>query len=79
VIELTRLNGQRFVLNAELIRTIEETPDTTITLTTGDRMLVKEPMRGVVERCVCYARTVRRFVPETCEAQPRPAETGAIK
>jgi flagellar protein FlbD len=46
VITLTRLNGTRFVVNCELIRTIEERPDTTIVLTTGDTVIVREMGRS---------------------------------
>jgi flagellar protein FlbD len=63
VIRLHRLNGKPFVLNAELIRTVEETPDTTITLVNGDHMVVQEPMRDVVERCIEYGRLLRRLIP----------------
>jgi len=63
VIALTRLNGKRFVLNADLIRTIEENPDTIITLTSGDHLVVKEPMREVVARSIEYGRTLRRMIP----------------
>jgi len=65
VIALTKLSGQPFVLNAELIRSVEETPDTTITLVGGDRMLVKESMREVVERAVEYGRSLRTLLPPT--------------
>lgn len=60
MIVLTRLNGQQFVLNADLIRTIEQTPDTTISLTTGDRMVVREPLRDVVDLAIEYARLIRQ-------------------
>ncbi|BAM04324.1 flagellar FlbD family protein [Phycisphaera mikurensis] len=63
MIRLTRLNQQPFVLNAELIRTVEETPDTTITLTTGDRMMVRESMDEVIARSVAYGRSLRRMLP----------------
>jgi flagellar protein FlbD len=63
MITLTRLNNQRFVLNAELIRTIEQNPDTIITLTSGDRMVVKEPMEQVVQKSVEYGRLLRRLMP----------------
>ncbi len=62
MIILTRLNGQQFVLNADLIRTIEQTPDTTISLTTGDRMVVREPMREVIDLAIDYARLIRQPV-----------------
>lgn len=61
MITLTRYNGNRFVVNAELIKTIEQTPDTTLTLLNGDRLLVKEPMEEVVRRAVDYARQIRTF------------------
>lgn len=63
MITLTRLNGQPFVVNVDLVRTIEERPDTTITLTTGDRILVKEPMVEVIERAIEYGRRLRTLLP----------------
>ncbi len=63
MIRLTRLNQSPFVLNAELIRTVEETPDTTITLTTGERMMVAESMDEVVTRATEYGRSLRRMLP----------------
>ena len=63
MITLTRLNGRPFVLNAEHIRTVEEKPDTVITLTTGEHILVREDMRDVIDRAVEYGRTLRRLVP----------------
>jgi flagellar protein FlbD len=59
LITLTRLNGKPFVVNAELIRTIEERPDTTIVLVNGDTFIVKENMKEVVARAIEYARAVR--------------------
>lgn len=63
MITLTRLNGSRFVVNADLIRTVEERPDTVITLITGDHLVVKEPMETVVEKVIEYGRRLRRLVP----------------
>lgn len=51
------------MVNAELIRTIEERPDTTIVLTTGDTLIVKERMDEVVAKAIEYGRMVRAFVP----------------
>ncbi|MBU6145640.1 MAG: flagellar FlbD family protein [Paenibacillaceae bacterium] len=42
MITVTRLNGTRVTINAWLIETIEETPDTVITLTTGKKFVVRE-------------------------------------
>lgn len=63
MITLTRLNGDRFVVNAELVRTVEERPDTTITLTTGDRLIVRESLSDVVDRAVEYGRRLRTLIP----------------
>lgn len=42
MIELTRLNGSTFMMNSDLIETVEATPDTVITLMNGHKYLVKE-------------------------------------
>jgi flagellar protein FlbD len=62
MIPLTKLNNSSFVLNAELIKFIESTPDTMITLTTGDRFIVKEPSEEVIRRTIQYGRMLRRLV-----------------
>jgi flagellar protein FlbD len=63
MIRLTRFNGRPFVLNAEQIKTIEETPDTMVTLLAGDQVMVRETMEEVVRRAVEYVRLVRTFQP----------------
>ena len=54
MIKLTRLDGEPFVLNAEMIRYVEKRPDTFITLTTGERIIVGESMDDVVDRAIRY-------------------------
>jgi flagellar protein FlbD len=61
MITLTRLNETRFVVNAELIKTIEETPDTLITLVNGDYFMVREPVEEVVSKAIDYARQIHSF------------------
>jgi flagellar protein FlbD len=63
MIAVTRLNNRRMVLNAELIKSMEETPDTMITLINGDHIMVRESMDEVVRRAIEYTRSVRAFVP----------------
>ncbi|MEE9404645.1 MAG: flagellar FlbD family protein [Algisphaera sp.] len=63
MITLTRLNGKKFVLNAELIRTVESNPDTTITLINGDHIIVAESMEEVIDKSVAYGRSLRRLLP----------------
>jgi flagellar protein FlbD len=62
MIPLTKLNNQPFVVNAELIKFVETTPDTLLTLTTGERILVKESSDEVVRRVVHYGRMLRRLL-----------------
>ena len=63
MITVTRLNGKQFVINADLIKVVEENPDTTLRLTTGDTMIVKESMKEVVELAIEYGRSLRKIVP----------------
>ena len=63
MIAVTRLNNRRMVLNAELIKSMEETPDTMITLINGDHIMVRESLEEVVRRAIEYTRSVRAFVP----------------
>lgn len=62
MIKLTRLKSQdrEFVVNCELIETIEETPDTVITLTSGKKFIVEESMNEVVGRVMEYRRAIFR-------------------
>ncbi len=61
MITVTRLNGRPVVINAELIKTVEATPDTLITLINGDHMIVKEPLDEIVRKAVEYGRQMRTF------------------
>ena len=56
VILVKRLNGTEFFLNAELIEQVESTPDTVITLTTGNNIVVLENRQTVIERILEYRR-----------------------
>ncbi len=66
MIKLTRLGGEPFVLNAELICYVEARPDTYVTLTTGERMVVVESMDEVMRRAVTYQQA-KQLIPR---AQP---------
>ncbi|MDG5815851.1 flagellar FlbD family protein [Chitinispirillales bacterium ANBcel5] len=54
MVALIRLNGQEFVLNADLIESIELTPDTMVTLTNGRKILVKNSIEEVVRKVIKY-------------------------
>ncbi len=48
MINVTRLNGHPIVVNCDLIKFVEATPDTTLTLINGERLIVLEPCAQVV-------------------------------
>jgi flagellar protein FlbD len=54
LIRVTKLDGTPIVLNADLIRYVEQLPDTYITLTSGDRMIVRETMERVMDLAIAY-------------------------
>ncbi len=58
MIELTRLNGTRLVLNCDLIKYAEATPDTTLTLVTGEKLIVSEPPETLIARVRAYRAEV---------------------
>jgi flagellar protein FlbD len=62
MVKVTRLDGMDFVLNAELIEHIEATPDSVITLTTGKKWVVLEPVDEIVRRVVQYRRSLRPYL-----------------
>lgn len=64
MIKLTHMNGQEFVVNAEMIQYVEARPDTIITLSTKERLIVKENVDEVVKRIIEYGRALRTFPPE---------------
>ncbi len=60
MIKLTRLNGEAFVMNAEKIRYVEQTPDTVICSDTGEKLMVRESLTEVTRRAIEYARLIRK-------------------
>ncbi|MCJ8010609.1 flagellar FlbD family protein [Paenibacillus sp. KQZ6P-2] len=58
MISVTRLNGSPLWLNALLIETVEETPDTYITLVTGKRMIVLEKAAEVISLVKQYNQEI---------------------
>ncbi len=58
MIEVTRLNGTKVTINALFIEIMEATPDTQITLTTGKKMVVLEPVPHVISLVQDYMRSI---------------------
>ncbi len=74
MIKLSRLDGEPFILNADLIRYVESRPDTFITLTSGERLVVGETMDEVLDRAVRYQQT-KHLIPAPEKLTPRPTRT----
>ena len=66
MIRLTRINHVPLILNADLIEHLEVTPDTVITLTNGQKLVVLESTEDVVSKVVEYRRAIYCALP-VCE------------
>ena len=58
MIEITKMNGQKVLINPDLIELVEETPDTVMTLTTGRKIIVKESRQEVKNLVKLYRRDI---------------------
>ena len=58
MIELTRLNGAKILVNDQLIEVVEETPDTVISLVTGKKIIVKESRQDVKNLVKSYRKDI---------------------
>ena len=65
MIYVTRLNDKTFAINPDLIEMMEETPDTVITLTGGNKFVVSEPIEVLIERIAEF----RRRCLQICKAE----------
>ncbi|OGJ84279.1 MAG: flagellar protein FlbD [Candidatus Raymondbacteria bacterium RifOxyA12_full_50_37] len=62
MIKVAKLNGKEFVINAELVETMESTPDTVITLTTGHKHLCKDSVDELIERIIAYRKSITNSI-----------------
>jgi flagellar protein FlbD len=81
MIYVTRLNHAAVVLNSDLIEYVETTPDTVISLTTGEKLMVRETAEEVVARVVQYRRSIAAPIDseehaKTCVGQAVTTPTG---
>jgi flagellar protein FlbD len=84
MIRLTRLNSQSLVVNADLIKFIEEAPDTLITLTNGEKFMVRENAEEVIKLIIEFRQALFKAPPQSPDyllsARPQAALTsGASK
>ena len=71
MIILTKLDGTEFALNADLIETVEEKPDTTIRLTTKSYYIVNESLQDVVRKCVEFKYESQHYLRNLSAEQGR--------
>ncbi|KXS49959.1 flagellar protein FlbD [Halanaerobium congolense] len=67
MIKLTRTSGEKFILNAEQILEVQETPDTVITLNNGKKLLVKDSADDIVAKVINYRQRVMAGITRTGE------------
>ena len=60
MIDLTRLNGHRIIVNCDLVKFVEAIPDTTLTLVTGDKLIVRESSALLLELIAAWRSSVLR-------------------
>ncbi len=70
MIKVTRLNNSVLLLNVEKIQSVQATPDTVITFTNHDRLMVKEPVEEISQRILDYQRALCVRPNDTSENRP---------
>jgi uncharacterized protein YlzI (FlbEa/FlbD family) len=63
MIQLTRLNNKPLTVNADLIKFVEQSPDTLVTLITGEKIVVLEKVAEVITRIIGFRRSVLEGLP----------------
>ena len=58
MVEVTKLNGSTVLVNAELIESVEETPDTVLSFVTGKKLIVKESRQEIKNLVKSYRREI---------------------
>ena len=64
MIQVTRLDDTSMVVNVEMIQSLRATPDTVITFTSNEKMMVKEAVEEISKRVLAYKRAIHSGVPQ---------------
>ncbi|MCL5054578.1 MAG: flagellar FlbD family protein [Firmicutes bacterium] len=67
MIKVKKLNQEEIVVNADLIEYIEANPDVVITLTTGNKIVVRETMEEVVKKVIEYKSAINLLLLRTLQ------------
>lgn len=60
MIKITKINDKEVVINCELIEMIESNPDTTITMTTGRKIIVRESVEDIVAKALAFKKEIHK-------------------
>jgi flagellar protein FlbD len=71
MIILTKINKAPIAVNADLIEYVEETPDTVVTMTNNDKVVVRESLEEIIEKVVHYRRMIHGLIDLEYERQLR--------
>jgi flagellar protein FlbD len=71
MVRLTRINRQPIILNSDLVEHLESTPDTVITLTSGQKLVVLESTDEVVKRIIEFRRSLMQRTSQ-CDYREQP-------
>jgi len=76
MIQLTRLNNTCLIVNSDLIKFVEQSPDTVVTLLNGEKIIVRESAEQVVERVVRFRRSILQNAQAVIPSGNGPAHDG---
>ncbi len=79
VIKLTRLNKQVVAINPDLILFVDASPDTTLCLAGGDKIIVRESLDELIERVIEFRRTVRSRLISSAQLAKSRADEARLK
>jgi len=74
MIKLTKLNQSEFYLNPDLIRSIEETPDTIVELVNADHLIIREKPAEIIDKIVAFRARILRLARQQTDADDDVAE-----
>lgn len=61
MINVTKINGKEFVINSDLILSLEETPDTIITFTNQEKVMVKESIPVIINKIINFKKEIQQW------------------
>lgn len=81
MISLTRLNNSTLIINSDLIKFVEQSPDTVITLVNGEKILARESVDEIVERVIRFRRSVLQGLSAglLCDGVPDPEKKKKVE